>query len=56
MRNYDRRGCSLADVLERLEAGKIGHQADMDWLGIDSYTRWSRSCTLMAAECLPIAP
>ena len=29
-------GCSLADVLERLEKGKIGHRAAMEWLNIDS--------------------
>ncbi|WP_158806852.1 hypothetical protein [Beijerinckia sp. L45] len=29
-------GCSLADVLERLEKGKIGHSAAMAWLNIDS--------------------
>ena len=29
-------GCSLADVLERLEKGKIGHHAAMEWLNIDS--------------------
>jgi hypothetical protein len=32
-------GCSLADVLEKLEAGKIGHRAAMEWLGIESYDR-----------------
>ena len=25
-------GCSLADVLEKLEKGKIGHRAAMEWL------------------------
>jgi hypothetical protein len=29
-------GCSLVDVLERLERGKIGHTAAMEWLHIDS--------------------
>ncbi len=29
-------GCSLADVLERLEKGRIGHQAAMEWLNIES--------------------
>ena len=28
---------ALADVLERLEAGKCGHTAVMEWLRIDSY-------------------
>ena len=32
----DLKGCSLADVLEKLEKGKIGHRAAMDWLHIDS--------------------
>ena len=35
--NNDLGGLSLADVLERLEAGKCGHSAVMDWLRIDSY-------------------
>jgi hypothetical protein len=30
-------GCSLADVLERLEKGRIGHAAAMAWLNIDRY-------------------
>jgi hypothetical protein len=34
--NEDLKGCSLADVLERLEKGKIGHRAAMAWLNIDS--------------------
>ena len=29
-------GCTLADVLEKLEKGKIGHCAAMQWLNIDS--------------------
>ena len=33
----DLAGLSLADVLEKLEAGKIGHAAAMDWLDITSY-------------------
>ena len=32
----DLQGCSLADVLEKLEKGKIGHFAAMQWLNIDS--------------------
>ena len=32
----DLKGCSLADVLERLEKGKIGHSAAMEWLNIES--------------------
>ena len=35
-RNEDLIGCSLTDVLEKLERGKIGHRAAMDWLHIDS--------------------
>ncbi len=34
--NDDLAGCSLADVLEKLEKGKIGHRAAMDWLNIES--------------------
>jgi hypothetical protein len=30
------KGCSLADVLEKLEKGKIGHSAAMEWLNIES--------------------
>lgn len=33
----DLSGLTLADVLERLEAGKCGHSAVMEWLRIDSY-------------------
>ena len=29
--------CSLADALERLEAGKCGHTAVMEYIGTDSY-------------------
>jgi hypothetical protein len=32
----DLKGCSLADVLERLEKGKIGHSDAMRWLNIES--------------------
>ena len=32
----DLKGCSLADVLEKLEKGKIGHAAAMRWLGVES--------------------
>lgn len=31
------KGCSLADVLEKLEKGKIGHRAAMAWLNVKSY-------------------
>ncbi len=34
--NDDLTGCSLADVLEKLEKGKIGHRAAMAWLNIES--------------------
>ena len=33
------KGLSLADVLELLEAGRIGHRAAMEWLDIESYHR-----------------
>jgi hypothetical protein len=32
----DLKGCSLAEVLEKLEKGKIGHSVAMQWLNIDS--------------------
>jgi hypothetical protein len=32
----DLRGCSLADALDRLERGKIGHGDAMRWLNIES--------------------
>jgi hypothetical protein len=35
--NEELKGCSLADVLERLEKGKIGHRAAMEWLNVKSY-------------------
>lgn len=31
------KGCSLADVLEKLEKSKIGHRAAMEWLNTKSY-------------------
>jgi hypothetical protein len=31
------KGCSLADVLEKLEKGRIGHRTAMAWLNIESY-------------------
>jgi hypothetical protein len=31
------KGLSLADVLEELEEGKIGHAAAMEWLNVESY-------------------
>ncbi len=34
--NENLKGCTLADVLERLEKGKIGHAAAMSWLNIES--------------------
>ncbi len=34
--NDDLKGCSLADVLAKLEKGKIGHRAAMTWLNIES--------------------
>jgi hypothetical protein len=35
--NEDLKGSSLADVLEKLEKGKIGHRAAMEWLNVESY-------------------
>jgi hypothetical protein len=34
--NETLKGCSLADVLEKLATGKIGHRAAMEWLNIES--------------------
>jgi hypothetical protein len=34
--NETLKGSSLADVLEKLEKGKIGHRAVMEWLNIES--------------------
>jgi len=31
-----KKGDSLADVLEKLEKGKIGHRAAMEWLNVKS--------------------
>jgi hypothetical protein len=36
---HDLAGLSLYEVLGKLERGKVGHLAVMDWLGIDSYPR-----------------
>lgn len=35
--NEDLKGCSLVDVLEMLEKGKIGHSAAMAWLNVDGF-------------------
>lgn len=35
--NEDLKGNSLANVLEKLEKGKIGHRAAMAWLNVASY-------------------
>lgn len=35
--NDDLEGLSLADVLAKLEKGKIGHRAAMTWLNVASY-------------------
>jgi hypothetical protein len=32
-----KKGDSLADVLEKLEKGKIGHRAAMEWLNVKTY-------------------
>ena len=37
MPDEDLTGLSFSDVLERLEAGKIGHAAAMDWVGAKTY-------------------
>ncbi len=34
--NEDLTGCFLADVLVKLEKGKIGHRAAMAWLNVSS--------------------
>ena len=34
--NEDLKGCSLADLLEKLETGKIGHRTAMGWLSVTS--------------------
>jgi hypothetical protein len=34
--NDDLKGCSLAEVLEKLEKGRIGHRAAMAWLNVES--------------------
>lgn len=36
MKRDELKGCSLADVLRKLEKGKIGHSAAMEWLNITS--------------------
>ena len=36
--NDDLKGLSLSDVLERLEKGKIGHRAAMEWLNVEAYS------------------
>jgi hypothetical protein len=35
--NDELKGHSVADVLEKLERGKIGHRAAMAWFNIESY-------------------
>lgn len=35
--NEDLKAASLSDVLEKLEKGKIGHRAAMEWLNIKGY-------------------
>lgn len=37
MMNEELKGASLAEVLEKLERGKIGHRAAMEWLNVKSY-------------------
>ena len=40
-------GYPLEDMLERLEKGKIGHTAAMEWLGIESL---NQLCDIMYAN------
>jgi hypothetical protein len=35
--NEELKGCSVADVLEKLEKGKIGHRAAMEWFNVTGY-------------------
>jgi hypothetical protein len=35
--NEELKGSSLAEVLEKLEKGRIGHRAAMAWLNVESY-------------------
>ena len=35
--NEELKGSSLAEVLEKLEKGRIGHRAAMEWLNVESY-------------------
>ena len=35
--NEELRGCSVVDVLDKLEKGKIGHSAAMEWFNVRSY-------------------
>lgn len=55
--NEDLKGSSLADVLEKLEKGKIGHRAAMDWLNVKSYDDlvdgMSRSLLNFVGRALP---
>ena len=39
MTHHELRGLGLPKVLEMLEKGKVGHNAVMDYLNIDSYYR-----------------
>jgi hypothetical protein len=41
MNDQLKKGNTRTDVLEKLEKGKIGHRAAMDWLNVK--TRWRRS-------------
>jgi hypothetical protein len=62
--NETLKGCSLADVLEKLEKGKIGHRAAMEWLNIESQdelvespagcrqSRWSSGASVLATFLL----
>jgi hypothetical protein len=40
-------GCTLEDLLESLEKGKIGHTRAMEWLGIESL---NELCDIMYAN------
>ncbi len=45
----DLEGCSLADVFEKLEKGKIGYRAAMEWLNVSSL---SDLVEIMHVKCM----
>ena len=57
----DLKGLSVADVLDLLEAGKIGHQRAMDYFGYESYsdlveTMHANARTMPGHQPMRIAP